>query len=110
MRNALRRASSISADHLDLAASRLDLLPGRLREAVRAHLQRDMQLAVPQNLNAVPLLLDQTGLPEKLRRHARPRRKAVQILELDFLILLPERVLEPALGNPAHQGHLTAFE
>src|SRR5690606_37691574 len=44
------------------------------------------------------------------RRHPRPCREPVQVLELHLFILLAERVGKAPLGDAADQGHLTALE
>src|SRR5690606_31008218 len=110
MRKALISAWSMSADHLNLPAGRLDLRPGGLGEAVRAHLQGNAQLAIPQDLDAVPFLLDEAGLTQDLRGDARALLKTVERLELDLLELLTEGVLESALRHATNQTHLAALE
>src|SRR5690554_6881040 len=110
MRKALMSAPSMSADHLHLPAGGLDLRPGGPGEAVRAHLQGYVQLAIPQDLYAVPHFLDEAGLAQDFRGDARPLLETVERLELDLLELLAEGVLEPSFRHATNQGHLAALE
>src|SRR5205085_430234 len=93
------------------AALGLDLLLGRLRKVVRFHGQFLAQVPVAEDAHAVRRAFGQAGRLERLGVHRRAGVEAVEVADVDdVVILVPRRVTEAALGDAAEQGHLPAFE
>src|SRR5690606_10209899 len=107
----LRRLSMPLRQDLGRPAGRRDLL-GRLpAELVRTDSQRLGDLPTTEHLDGRPAAADDAALAQQV---GRDRRSGVehlgQRIEIDHGVFDAERVLEPALGQPAMQRHLAALE
>src|SRR3954467_5268407 len=105
----LRRGLGRDDDLLHLAAGLLDLLAGGGGELVRLHRHGLGQLAVAQDLEAVLAHLDGAGRNQLVQVHFRHAER-LEIAHVDQRGLHPERVGDPALGDPPLDGHLPTLE
>src|SRR5207244_3413178 len=95
-------------DDLDAPTCGGDRVLGRLGEGMGAHPEGAGELAPAEHLDEA--LVDEPGLPERLRRHL-VAGEALEGVEVDDRVLDPEGVLEPLqLGHAAGQRHLAALE
>ena len=97
-------------NHLGLSACLLDFFLCRLRKSRSLYSDFLGQGAVGQNLQTMGAGGDDTGLDESLGIHHCTVFKAVEHCHVDSGQGLCKDVVETALGNPAHQRHLAAFE
>src|SRR5687768_4439298 len=97
--------------HVRRAARRLNLLRRLAAELVRLHGQLLRHVAPRQDLDRLPGAVNQSGLPQQLRRHDRSFIKTLgQGIEVHHGVFDPESVVKPALGHTPVQRHLAAFE
>src|SRR5215203_4023716 len=102
--------SQVLPQHLCLAAGGGDLLRRLAAELVGADRQRLGDVAARQHLDP-DVALHQAFLAQQLGCHLDAGLEAVrQRIEVDDLVLLAERVVEPALRHAPVQRHLAAFE
>src|SRR5258705_9964828 len=100
-----------SLDRLCRSTRSGNLLRRLAAELVRAHRQLLRNVAARQHLDLMARAVDDSALPEQLRRHDRAGVEALgQRVEIHHGKLLAERVVEAALRDPAMQRHLPAFE
>src|SRR6185312_11333216 len=95
----------------DRAARTGDLVTGAARERVRAHRQRDAEVAVAEHLHRL-VAPDGAGLDELLRTHRTALgEQRAEVADVHDLVLHPETVAEALeLGQPHVQRHLPALE
>src|SRR5205823_12318700 len=67
------------------------------------------QLAVAEDLESAVAFLHRAGLDELVQVHL-GQSQALQVADVDQRVLQPERVGEPALRDPALDGHLPTLE
>ena len=97
---------------LNLAARLGDLFLCRLRKFVRVHRDRDLQLAVAQNLYRM-LRLDHSRLAQHLRSDGLAVKFFAHLhqpLQTDDVEFLAENIGEATLRHAAMQRHLPAFK
>src|SRR6185312_7426347 len=84
---------------------------GAARERVRAHRQRDAEVAVAEHLDRL-VAPDGAGLDQLLRTHrAALGEQRAEVADVHDLVLHPEAVAEALeLGQPHVQRHLPALE
>src|SRR6185503_8938222 len=96
-------------DQLDLAAR---LLHGFLRAGtagVNRDLERLLELAVAEELDLVVQLANETALEQGVDVDGRIGVEAIQITDIDDLVLDAKDVREAALGQTALERHLAAL-
>src|SRR5438105_3749579 len=111
--NADHRLTSVPlrTDNSNGAAGLFNLLARAPGKAVRRHLQRLGDLAIAEHDNIVFGFLDNATMMHDFGRYLVVCRKLLfQRSQADFDPLLFENIREAALGQPAMQGHLAAFE
>src|SRR5688572_804437 len=74
--------------------SRLDLLAGGRGKTMRRDGERAVQIAGPQDLDPLALVLDQASADQRLQVHSRASLERLQVLEVDALILNAVDVVE----------------
>src|SRR5215203_3451135 len=95
---------------LDAAAGRQDLLACARADLQPAHRHRDGELAIGQHLRRALPCRDQSGREQRLDRDLGVRPEQLEVAEAHDLVLLTERVREPALRDAARHRHLAALE
>ncbi len=112
MRNRLLKAlaNDTSVDQLDLPAGLLDLLARLRAHLVRAHGDGLGQIAVAEDLQPVPAVLERAGGQQPLDGHRLLGIDALQVAHVDDGVLHPERVGEAPLRDAALDGHLPTLE
>src|ERR1035437_902169 len=103
------RRSLAGADRLGRSAGFLDLLHRRLGKMVGLHRYFARQLPRAQDLQTVTQLLDDAQLEQAVGVE-RIAFQFLQLSEFDNGVMLFEDVRESALGQPAVNRHLAAFE
>src|SRR5712691_6739326 len=106
----LRCLAGGQLDQLDLPAGLLDLLARLRAHLVRAHGDGLGQIAVAEDLQPVPAVLERAGGQQPLDGHRLLGIDAFQVGHVDDGVLHPERVGEPPLGDAALDGHLPTLE
>src|SRR5579862_4196692 len=96
-------------NHFRLAARRLNLFQGRLRKNVGLHVDLALELACPQNLQAMLDLTDDSQF-QQLCGIEGIAFQALQSRHVDDGVFLAENVGESALGKTAMQRHLAALK
>src|ERR1019366_9213287 len=104
-----RRSLADRADHLGRSAGLLDFFHRRLGKVVGLHRNFARQLPGAQDLETVTQLLDDAQLEQAVGVE-RIAFQLLQLPEVDNSVLLLEDVRESALGQPAVNRHLAAFE
>src|SRR6267143_1206202 len=97
-------------DQLDRAAGLFDLLARLGAHLVRAHRDGPGQIAVAEDLQPVPAVLERARGQQPLESHRLLRIDPLQVAHVDDGVLHPERVGEAPLGDPALDGHLPTLE
>src|ERR1039457_6650501 len=98
-----------SADHLRRASGLLDFLQCRLGKLVGFHRDSARQLTGTEDLQPFAQLLHYSELDEAVNREG-IAFELLQAPQIDYGVLLLKDVRESALGQPAVQRHLAAFE
>src|SRR5713101_4398146 len=105
------RGGWLRADHFARAAFGLNFCPGRRAEGMRAEVQLFRQLAVAQNLDALPAAVRQASPLQRFDIDARALVEPVQRLQIHRRVARGvTRIVETAFGEAADERHLTAFE